>query len=70
MVRKNAVRVLPKINTSAELLLKCLENDKNTLRHILLTLSIMPKNDDFGEIIYGLKTRLKNERFKHLIILL
>ena len=60
MVRKNAVRVLPKINTSAELLIKMLdENDKNTLRHILLTLSIMPKNDDFGEIIYGLKNKIE-----------
>lgn len=60
MVRKNAVRVLPKINTSAELLIKMLdENDKNTLRHILLTLSIMPENDDFGKIIYGLKNKIE-----------
>jgi hypothetical protein len=59
-VRKNAVQVLPKINRSAELLSKMLdEENANTLRHILLALSTMPKNDKIGKAIYGIKDRIK-----------
>ena len=45
IVRKNAVQVLPKTNESAQLLANMLkEQNFNTLRHILLRLSEMPKN--------------------------
>ena len=60
MVRKNAVQVLPKTNESAQLLANMLkEQNFNTLRHILLRLSEMPKNNEFGEIIYKLKNEIE-----------
>ena len=60
MVRKNAVQVLPKTNESAQLIANMLEEQNfNTLRHILLRLSEMPKNNEFGEIIYKLKNEIE-----------
>ena len=60
MVRKNAVQVLPNTNESAQLLSDMLgEQNFNTLRHILLKLSAMPKNNEFGEIIYKLKNEIE-----------
>jgi len=59
MVRKNAVQVLPKTNRSAKLLAKMLsEKNTNTLRHILLTLSVMPENNELGKVIYSLKENI------------
>lgn len=61
MVRKNAVQVLPKTNRSAKLLINMLdEENSNTLRNILLRLSVMPENNEFGEIIYSLKNKIKD----------
>ena len=48
-IRKNAVRVLPPTEESTKLLTEMLnERDPNTLRHILLTLSIMPPSSETG----------------------
>lgn len=52
-VRKNAVRVLPPTEESTKLLTAMLnERDANTLRHILLTLSIMPPSSETGQVLY------------------
>ena len=52
-VRKNAVRVLPPTEENTKLLTEMLnERDANTLRHILLTLSIMPPSSETGQILY------------------
>ncbi|EDM28088.1 probable secreted glycosyl hydrolase [Lentisphaera araneosa HTCC2155] len=52
-VRKNAVRVLPPTAENTQLLTAMLnERDANTLRHILLSLSIMPSSSETGLILY------------------
>ena len=62
-VRKNAVRVLPKTNESATLLANMLnEKDANTLRYILLTLSIMPQNNYLGQDIYALRQKVRGKK--------
>ena len=61
-VRKNAVRVLPATLESTRLLANMLdEQDANTLRYILLTLSIMPKNEALGQRIYSIGQQIKGK---------
>ena len=61
-VRKNAVRVLPATLESTRLLGNMLdEQDANTLRYILLTLSIMPKDDALDQRIYNIGQQIKGK---------
>lgn len=61
-VRKNAVRVLPATAESTKLLAGMLsERDANTLRYILLTLSVMPQDDELGQRIYDIGQQVKGK---------
>ena len=60
-VRKNAVRVLPPSQESTSKLLAMLgEKDANTLRHILLTLSII-RFPDVGKALYKSKSAITDK---------
>ncbi|MCH2205528.1 MAG: ThuA domain-containing protein [Lentisphaerales bacterium] len=59
-VRKNAARVLPATEESTKLLIGMLdEKEASALRHVLLTLSIMPRSQEAGEKLYVLKKKIE-----------
>lgn len=61
-VRKNAIRVLPITEESTKLLASMLkEKDLNTLRHILLTLSLMPSSSELGQKLYQIKNEVSSK---------
>ncbi|MCH2205529.1 MAG: ThuA domain-containing protein [Lentisphaerales bacterium] len=62
-VRKNAVRVLPASEENTKLLVEMLdEKDSNTLRHILLSLALMPASKETGEKLYEMKEQFAKKQ--------